>query len=436
MRTVAQIKEAMALAAERVEAIVEVATKESRELTAEEKAEVDKLTGDEQKKLEEDLDRAEKVESIMRAKASQRGSQMIEAQKPKITFARGPVPKGFASHEDAYNSGQFILATLFGNKKARNYCREHGLVRNAMSTGDNTKGGFLVPEPMENAIVVLREQYGVFRRNMVQWPLPISGKMTVPKLTGELTAYFVGENTAPTASDVSLGQVQIDAKKLAILCGPISSEVNEDSAVAIAGILAGSIAQSMAIKEDDCGFNGDGTSTYGGILGLKTALATLSKATAATGHDTIAELTLADYHAVKAKAKVYPGAQNKWYVNSAVYYASMEQLQIAAGGNTVGNIAMGGEPMFLGAPVEFAQVLPSTDAASQIVAYYGDLNLACKMGTRRGMTIKQSDQVYFTSDALAVMATERFDIVVHDGVSSTYQGSNAAGAVIALVTAS
>ena len=56
--------------------------------------------------------------------------------------------------------------------------------------------------------------------------------------------------------------------KLAILARA-SSELFEDSAPDLGEFLTSEIGYAFATKEDDCGFNGDGTSTYGGMTGLQ-----------------------------------------------------------------------------------------------------------------------------------------------------------------------
>jgi hypothetical protein len=43
-----------------------------------------------------------------------------------------------------------------------------------------------------------------------------------------------------------------------------------DSAADVAQSVASEIADAFAAKEDDCGYNGDGTSGFGGIAGLAT----------------------------------------------------------------------------------------------------------------------------------------------------------------------
>jgi HK97 family phage major capsid protein len=82
---------------------------------------------------------------------------------------------------------------------------------------------------------------------------------------------------------------------------------------------------------------------------------------------------------------------------------------------------------FLGYPVRFIQTLPSAAATNVKIAYFGDLAMAATMGTRRGVTLRADESVYFAQDALALRVTERFDINVHErGTASV------AGPIIAL----
>jgi HK97 family phage major capsid protein len=59
---------------------------------------------------------------------------------------------------------------------------------------------------------------------------------------------------------------------------------------------------------------------------------------------------------------------------------------------------------------------------------FGDLRASSTLGTRRGVTVKASEHLYFSNDQLAVMGTERFDLNNHNlGNNST------AGAIVGLV---
>jgi hypothetical protein len=94
-----------------------------------------------------------------------------------------------------------------------------------------------------------------------------SDTLNWPRRTGGLTAFFTGENQAVTESQAAWDNVNLTAKKCAVLTR-MSTEIEQDAVVAIADWLVGEMAYAFASKEDDCGFNGDGTSTYGGMRGL------------------------------------------------------------------------------------------------------------------------------------------------------------------------
>jgi HK97 family phage major capsid protein len=417
-----------------IKAMVDAASAESRDLSEEE----DTLIASNFSVIEasqKELNRVQTRNEIL-AKCEPILAKTIPSAPVATEPARVRIParakvhsklKAFDSAEDAYLSGQFMFAALFNNAKAKQFCRDNGIFNATMVTGDNTLGGFLVPEPMEASIIRLREQYGVFRSNARQVTMA-DGSMIIPKLASDITSYFVGENQAITDSTPGLQQIRLDAKKLAAMT-LFSSELNEDSIVEIADLITQNIAYSFSVKEDQCGFLGDGTSTYGGIRGLAGSLAAGSKVTA-TGRVTFGALTFEDFESVIGKAKMWPGASPKWYVSNAGWAASMQRLQNAAGGNTMMDLAAGGVPTFMGYPVVRSQVLESrlTGTTTATALYFGDLALGCYMGTRRGVSLTLDQSRYFEYDAAAIRGTQRFDIVVHDvGTASD------SGGIIALV---
>lgn len=449
MKTLKAVREEIQNLFDEVEAVLAVATKEQRELTKDEQARIDVINGvgddtGELGKLKAEEARLQKVEDMRKEIAANRAAENrlfvrelneeLEPQARKIvvpaTAKRHFNSKAFDCIEDAYATGQYIAGAIFNRETSMQWCREHGIL-NAHSTGDNSKGGYLVPEVMETAVIRLVEGRGVFRRNTRLYPMA-SGSATVPRRSAGFTHYWVGENSEITKSDLTLGQIKLEAKKLGILT-QISSELDESAVAAMAQLVVEEIAYAAANAEDQAGFNGDGTSTYGGIVGLKSALAAGSVYDAIAGNDSAAELDLQDFELCVAKLPQFDGIMPKWYMHSAVYWAAVARLQDAAGGNTVMDLGNGPVRQLLGYPVEFVQVMPSTTGtlASTIIAYFGDLAMASTMGTTRGLTISTDSSRYFELDAIAVKATQRLDINVHErGDADT------AGPMIGLKTAS
>ena len=330
---------------------------------------------------------------------------------------------GVSAEERAYTAGQWMMAVIGNNEQAQRWCEARGIETRALSTTTNSLGGYLVPEEMETAIIDLRETYGVARQSAFVRAMA-SDSMVIPRRAGGVTAYFVNENGEITASDKNWDAVTLTARKLAAMCR-MSKEVTEDSIVNLADDLAGEIAYAFAKKEDECLFLGDGTSTYGGIVGLKSAVAAGSKVTAATGNTAFSTLDLEDFEQMVGKLPEYAVAGARWYISRQGWANSMLRLAEAAGGNTVAQIAQGAPLQFLGFPVTIAQVMNSTltaQTSTDGLAYLGDLRLAATMGTRRGVSIAVDASRYFEFDQLAIKGTQRFDLNVHEKGTASEAG--------------
>ena len=410
------------------EAILDIATEEDRDLSEDEVSRIDEIQGKDGKggilaSLRDDRSRKQAIADRQAAKIANRidsgVAKFSDHDEKSITVpARAKASrklKAFDTERDAYIAGNVILAGIYGNQRAAEFCQSNGLsIRNTMKEGDNTSGGFLVPDEMQRSLVRLREEKGVFPRYARNYPMG-SDTMTVPRLISDVTAYWPGEAATITASDVGLGGAELVAKKLACLT-KVSSELDQDSVVDVAEMVTQSMAYAMATEIDDAGFNGDGTSTYGGCLGLKNALASGAINDAASGNTAATTLDLTDFEATIGTVGQYPGAQPRWFMHSAVFWASAARLQDAAGGNAVNDLGNGPVMQFLGYPVVFTQVMPSTTgvSASTILAYFGDLSLGATLGVRRGVSTAVSTERYFDQDMIGVRCTERIAINVHE----------------------
>jgi len=328
------------------------------------------------------------------------------------------------NHEKAYKFGAWCLAAM-GHKKSADFCARNGIVLTKGHTeGVNSAGGFLVPDQFENELIVLREQYGVFRRNAKIYPMT-GDTLRIPRKNAGLTAYFSGEAAAGTESTMTFDSVQLVAKKLIALT-TVSNELLEDSVINIADDVATEMAYQFAYKEDDAGFNGDGTSTYGGIVGLGSALTDSTYQVSASAGSTKAAVTAAEIGAALAYLPNWAAARSnvKIYCNKGAYHSIFERLTLAAGGVTANEVANGVAPRYFGYPIEFSQAIATpADGGSATVCYIGDLAQACYLGDRRSSTIAFSDSALnaFEQDERVVRGTQRFDIICANvGSSSAY----------------
>jgi HK97 family phage major capsid protein len=427
-------------------ALVNLAKEQKRDITDDEEATFAEIKAESERIKEKDRPNAEwleKEQERLAASTRQTGLQPTGQDETTGQGSRIVVPatarrsctlqayKGPEGEADAYKVGQFIRACV-GHADATQWCRDHGIgIRAALSTDSDQKGGILVPLEMERAIIDLREEYGVARKYCRVMPMG-SDSTIVPRRASGLTAYFVGENSLITASDKAWNQVELNPRKLAALC-KYSSELAEDSIISIAEDLTKEIAYAFAVKEDQCLFLGDGTSTYGGISGLITecTTATATTVTAPTADIAFSDVILTTFESMVGKLPAYPGIRPVWYIHKAAYAASMMRLIDAAGGNTTSTLETGPNmASFLGYPVQFVNVMNSTltdQASAKGLCYFGDIAMATTLGDRRGVAVDISTDRYFEYDQIGIKGTERFDINVHD-VGDT---SNA-GAVVML----
>ena len=305
--------------------------------------------------------------------------------------------KHFASNKEAYFAGLFYAAAA-GNITARDKLVESGYkmnpARGDMSITPNTAGGFTVPEPLEATIIRLVEEAGVFRRSARVIPMT-SNTLDVPQRTGGLTVEYPGEGGAITNSDLTFGQVNLVAKKYAVLA-LMSTELEEDSIISMVDLVTEEIAYAIAVAEDTNSFLGDGTAAFGGITGIANALAAGSQLALNVNW---ALQTLDEFTDAVAALPLYAGIQPAWYINHSGYAASMQRLLYAAGGNTGDNVAGGMPAQFLGYPVYFTQVLSGLGAvAGDLTCVFGDLRMGAIMGIRRSLTIKVLNELYAASD--------------------------------------
>lgn len=352
--------------------------------------------------------------------------------------------KGEKAAERAFRFGQFALASIFGSDKSLEWCKENGIVlQKAHGEGVNSAGGIFVPEEFSNEIIVLRDDYGMFRRLCRVWPMG-SDTISVPRIVSGLTAYPMGESISDTATGITKSQAQWDnirltAKKWGILT-LMSSELNEDAAVNIADILVGEMAYAFANAEDTAGWNGDGSGTYHGIQGIRSifnaGVGSLAGAVdAASGHDTMAEIDASDLALVQGKLPQYVFERGRptWYCSQTVWANVFERLIGASGGVTKDQASGATSRMYNGYPVEISPSLlapaaASTDTSDVAMLFFGDISMAAAFGDRRGMTVASSTEHKFAEDQIAIRATERFDINVY-GTGTTTQ----AGPIVALM---
>lgn len=368
--------------------------------------------------------------------------ETTDMTKPRIEAVsyRGYKPGVFETPEIAHRCGQW-LKSLNGDVHARQWCRDNlGIEARDLGGQVNSLGGTLVFEDFSNSLVRLVETFGV-SMNLAQRVTTSSDTLLVPKRLSGVTGYWLGENTTITTSDPTATMVQLVLKKLAAATR-VSNELLADNAISVAQWLVQEYGTTISATLDDAFFNGDGTSTYGGIRGLKQiddGTHTASVVSAATGNTSLAALDIDDYLKALASLPRYAIGTSAWYMHPAVYHQSVQRMMLSsgtagsgtigalAGGNTAQNLAQGTPNTFLGLPVVWVLKMASAPTTGQIAAYVGDISLSSIMANKGDMQIASSTDRYFEVDQTAWRVTYRVDIN-HHSLGTTSE----AGPVVAL----
>lgn len=347
----------------------------------------------------------------------------------------------FGSADEAEQFGAWFRAGVLGKGTAR----DKDICRKSQVTFENSRGGALVPEQFEASLILLQEQFGVAPQIARTIDVTSGQPIIIPRLTSGLSVYGPeeGGTSAITASDSSFDNVELTYKDRYTLTR-ISRRLMDASALDIADITAQQIAQAFAYDMDNAYFNGDGTSTYFGITGVREALKGLDNTIAniaglqvASGN-LFSEFTLDDFDNMMGLLPVYPTVtQPRLVMHSKVWHGVLKNLINAAGGSTKLELTNGTTFGYEGVEVQLAQVMPKADANSQVAVLYGYFDMGSIVSrVRGGMEIAVDESRYFDTDQVAIRGKHTLAINVHDvGNASAVAASREAGPIVGLISA-
>ena len=328
--------------------------------------------------------------------------------------------KQFGTGYDQHLAGQWIGAKLLNIPTAQKWWNSNGI--KAQNEGTNSAGGYLVPDPLQDAIIRVRQDAGTCRATAQVYPMS-SDTLNVPTFTSGSTVSYPNEGSAITESSAVWGSANLVSVKRACLM-KWSNELGSDSAglFDLAGVLSEYMGEALAVEEDNCFINGDGTSTYGSVTGLKNKAHSFVTGAGTTWSD----LTLANLASTVGTLGDKYHRRASWIMSRQFFSQVVLRVIAGAGGNTIDSLGMGATgSQLLGYPVFFSDQAPTTTAVDIDSCYFGDWAGGVVFGDRNGIDIATSEHINFAEDQVNIRATSRYDIQVHDG-----------SAFVALATAS
>jgi HK97 family phage major capsid protein len=166
----------------------------------------------------------------------------------------------------------------------RNHCLD--TVVKALTAGDGSAGGFLVPVTFSADVIELLRPASIVRRlnpSVISVP---SGTTRMPKLIVGATANYIGESVNIPVSQPQFGQVTLSFKKLAALV-PISNDLIRYSNPSADSVLRDDLVRAMAQRENAAFLRDTGTENTPQGIRYHVAAANVL---AMTGTDVLADI--------------------------------------------------------------------------------------------------------------------------------------------------
>jgi HK97 family phage major capsid protein len=179
-------------------------------------------------------------------------------REPQATFAAPAVHPKPAREMKDFSIAKAIRGIAMGNWKDADMERDY--IKRTLHMGDDTSGGFLVPEETATSIIDMLKAASVMRQAGATVIPNCPQSFNLPAQSGATTAYWVGtsELLSPvTPSDVAFKQLRIELKRVAALT-KIDWDLLKHSFTGVEAIVRKDIAEQIALKEDLAFFRGAG----------------------------------------------------------------------------------------------------------------------------------------------------------------------------------
>jgi HK97 family phage major capsid protein len=272
-------------------------------------------------------------------------------------------------------------------------------VHNALQIGEDTEGGYLVPDDFERTLVEALEEENIFRQiaNVITTS---SGDKKIPVVASKGTASWVDEEGQIPESDDSFAQVSIGAYKLATMI-KVSEELLNDSVFNLEQYIAKEFARRIGAKEEEAFFIGDGSGKPTGILadnGGGEIGVTAASATAIT-LDEIMDL----FYSLKS-----PYRRNAVFIMNDSTIKAIRKLKDNNGQYLWQPSVTAGTPdTILNRPVKTSAFMPAIAAGAKTIVF-GDFSYYW-VADRQGRVFKRLNELYAATGQVGFIATQRVD---------------------------
>ena len=299
-------------------------------------------------------------------------------------------PKAEGTASDEYKAAFWDMIRNKGDQFA---------VRNALNIGEDTEGGYTVPDEFERRLIQALEENNIFRQ-MATVIKTNSGTRKIPIANDTMEAQWIDEGEEIPETDTRFGQTTLSAYKLGTMI-KISNELLHDSAFDLASYIAARFGVAMGNAEERAFFTGDGDKKPLGILDETggAELGATSSSQTAVSFDDIFDL----YYSLKS-----PYRRNAQFVCNETLLLQLMKLK-DNNGNYIWkpSLDIAKPDTILGRPIRTSTFMP-TVAKGERVLLFGDMKNYW-VADRQARTFRRLNELYARTDQVGFLTTQRVD---------------------------
>ncbi len=270
-----------------------------------------------------------------------------------------------------------------------------GMPHNALKSGSDGSGGYLVPDTYERSLVKALSKKNILRK--ISTTIPTTHKLIIPISMGSENATWITENEPYKFSDAEFGKVEIDAYKLCTSI-KVSDEMLEDGGVNLEKYIEDIFAQRIGDAEKDAFVHGDGNGKPLGLI----YQAPVGVVTAEKGKITADDLVDLEYSVSAGHRK-----HGVWVMSNDAY-SRVSQIVHYRGDGIWSKGLNKEDPMkLLGHPVYICNAMDDV-APGSIPVMFGDFRYFI-IGDRGKRVIKRLVERYAERGQVAFITSQRVD---------------------------
>lgn len=268
-------------------------------------------------------------------------------------------------------------------------------VKNSMTIGTDTAGGYFAPESLELQIIQALEEENVMRSLCTV--IQSSNDRNIPVVDTHGVAFWTDEEGDFTESDEKFGQKTLRAHKLTCLI-KLSEELLQDSVFNLENYIRNEFVRRAAAKEEAAFVNGNGVNQPKGIV-TDAPVGVTAAAVAAVTADEIIDL----YHSVKR-----PYRRNGTFMALDGSIKAIRKLKDADNQYLWQPGLQAGEPdRLLGRPIEASADMPAMATGNKSILF-GDFNYYW-ISDRAGRIFQRLNELYAAKGQVGFRAWQRVD---------------------------